>query len=58
MSQVEIYSVVGQSDWRWRVRADNGEIVASGEGYTRREDAERGYRAARDAMINATFEGE
>lgn len=30
-------------DWRWRLRATNGEIVAdSAEGYRRREDCERG----------------
>jgi hypothetical protein len=40
----------GLRDWRWRVKAGNGEIVASGEGYTRREDAERGFRAAARSM--------
>jgi uncharacterized protein YegP (UPF0339 family) len=29
-------------EWRWRLKADNGEIVAVGEGYTREADAERG----------------
>lgn len=30
-------------EWRWRLRATNGNVVAdSGEGYRRREDAERG----------------
>ncbi len=30
--------------WRWRVQAANGRIVAeSGEAYTRKRDAERGY---------------
>jgi len=28
-------------EWRWRMRAANGEVVAvSGEGYTKREHAE------------------
>lgn len=35
---------------RWRLRAANGEIVATGEGYTRPEDAARGFKAARRAM--------
>lgn len=26
--------------WRWRMIADNGEIVATGEAYVRRRDAE------------------
>jgi uncharacterized protein YegP (UPF0339 family) len=30
-------------DWRWRVQAANGEIVATGEGFTRRRDAKRGF---------------
>ncbi len=30
-------------DWRWRLRATNGNILAdSGEGYRRREDCEHG----------------
>jgi hypothetical protein len=43
-------------DWRWRVRARNGEIVASGEGYTRKEDAVRGFKAAAMAMLEAVTE--
>lgn len=27
--------------WRWRLRAPNGEIVAQGEGYTRKSQAHR-----------------
>lgn len=33
----EIYTKttwLGRREWRWRLRARNGEIVASGEGYT------------------------
>ena len=29
-----------QKYWRWRLKAANGEIVASGEGYVNRADAE------------------
>lgn len=40
-------------DWRWRLRAANGEIVAQSEGYTSEGDAKRGvedaWRAARAA---------
>lgn len=29
--------------WRWRIRAENGEVVAdSAEGYVRRRDAQHG----------------
>lgn len=29
----------GQGFWRWRLKAANGEIIASGEGYRNRADA-------------------
>ncbi|MEH3143933.1 MAG: DUF1508 domain-containing protein [Methylobacterium frigidaeris] len=36
--------------WRWRLRAENGEVVAdSGEGYVRREDCEHGIALVRGA---------
>jgi uncharacterized protein YegP (UPF0339 family) len=42
-------------EWRWRVTAANNEIVAAGEGYTRKSDAVRGFqdtaRAVRVAWI-------
>ena len=48
MSKYEIYGdTVGQ--WRWRLKSSNGRIVASGEGYTRRQYAYRGVRAHRKA---------
>lgn len=39
----ELYRALTLLGWRWywRLRAANGEIVASGEGYRRREDAAR-----------------
>lgn len=40
----------GKRGWRWRVRAGNGEIVATGESYTRREDAVRGFHDAAEAF--------
>lgn len=43
----------GEFEHRWRVRAGNGEIVASGEAYTRAEDAERGFLDAASAVITA-----
>ena len=40
-----------EPEWRWRVKAGNHEIVASGEGYTRESDAIRGWEAARSAVL-------
>jgi hypothetical protein len=42
-------------DWRWRVKAGNGEIVAHGEGYTREEDAVRGFKTAAVAVLEASI---
>lgn len=33
------------NEWRWRVKADNGRVVAdSGEGYHNKADAEAGFK--------------
>lgn len=37
-------SLTFEREWRWRLKADNGEIIATGESHTRREDAERAFR--------------
>lgn len=38
--------------WRFRLRAHNGKIIASGEAYTRRRDAVRGaLRVAPNATV-------
>ena len=37
-----------KGEWRWRLRARNGEVIAeSGEGYVRREDCEHGIALVR-----------
>ena len=42
-------------DWRWRLRATNGNVVAdSAEGYRHREDCERGIalvKSSADAQV-------
>lgn len=38
-----------QGQWRFRLRATNGAIVAQSEGYTRKDDAREGCRAAKRA---------
>lgn len=40
-------------EWRWRLKASNGEIVAVSEGYTREDDANRGWEDARVAFEQA-----
>ena len=41
-----------KGEWRWRLVAANGKIIAQSEGYTRRQDARKGARAvARTAPI-------
>jgi uncharacterized protein YegP (UPF0339 family) len=42
--------------YRWRLRAANGEIVAQSEAYTRREDSERGLTAAKESSAEADLE--
>lgn len=41
----------GSDSWGWHAKAKNGEIVAQGEGYTRREDAERAARSLCEAKL-------
>lgn len=50
--KIEVYLATDGS-WRWRLRASNGEVVASGEGYGSRKDAVRGSRALRVAALTA-----
>lgn len=36
---------------RWRLRAANSEIIASGEGYSTKDGAERGFEAVARAVL-------
>ncbi|KNY20485.1 DUF1508 domain-containing protein [Methylobacterium sp. ARG-1] len=39
-----------KGEWRWRLRAQNGAVIAdSGEGYLRREDCEHGIALVRQS---------
>jgi uncharacterized protein len=52
MGKYEVYQdAAGQ--WRWRLAASNGRIVASGEGYKRVAGALRGVAAHRRAAATA-----
>jgi uncharacterized protein YegP (UPF0339 family) len=35
--------------WYWRLRAKNGEIIATGEGYTRKRDALHAIKLVRQS---------
>ncbi len=53
MAKFEIYA--SSNGWRWRLKAGNGEVVATGEEYASKDGAVRGCeavaRAAADAEI-------
>jgi len=56
MARFEVYPTAGE--WRWRLVAGNGEVLASGEGFTRKRDAQRATRAVRFAApLARTVEG-
>lgn len=44
-------------EWRWRLIARNGEIIASGEGFTREKGAHRAVAAVKRAVAKIV-EGE
>ena len=41
--------------WRWRLRAANGEPMAASEAYTRKADAERGVKDVSAAVREASI---
>jgi uncharacterized protein YegP (UPF0339 family) len=44
-------------DWRWRLRHQNGNVIAdSAEGYRRREDCERGIEIVKAASTAPTVD--
>jgi uncharacterized protein YegP (UPF0339 family) len=56
MSKFEVYQ--SKNGYRWRLKAGNGEVVATGEEYTTKDGAMKGCesvaRAAKDAEIVET----
>lgn len=52
MSKFEIYK--SSKGYRWRLKAGNGEIVATGEEYSTKDSAIRGC----EAVARAAFEAE
>lgn len=49
---LDVYEDV-RGEWRWRVKAANGEPVLPGEGHRDRTDAVRAFRAAVAAAVEA-----
>ena len=46
-----------KGEWRWRLRARNGKIIAtSAEGYKRKRDARAGVRLVREYAPRAMIE--
>lgn len=54
----EIYRttpLLRRPEWRWRLKATNGEIIASGEGYRNKADAIKACDLIRDHAAHATI---
>lgn len=56
-SEYEVFQDV-DGEYRWRLKAANGEIVAQSEAYSRKQDAERGAADAANASREAMGNGE
>jgi uncharacterized protein YegP (UPF0339 family) len=52
VARFELYRDEG-GEYRWRFRADNNEIVASGEGYRSREDCEHAVQLIKEQVPQA-----
>ncbi len=54
MSKLEVFPFIN-GEWGFRLKASNGKVVASGEGYKRRSGAIRGAHALQRAAARAQF---
>lgn len=52
-SKFEVYED-GSGQYRWRLKAGNGEIVATGEAYTTKSAAVKGTESVQRAAAEAT----
>ena len=55
MSKFEIYKD-SQGEFRWRLRAANGEVIANGEGYTSKAGCKNGIESVRENAPKAEIE--
>lgn len=53
MARFEVYK--SGNGYRWRLKAGNGEIVASSEQYTTKDGAKRGCRAVQRVASDAAI---
>jgi len=51
----EIYED-SRKEWRFRLKAPNGEIIASSEGYSSKQNAKKGIRAIKKYADSKLFE--
>lgn len=51
MAKFEVYP--SKNGWRWRLKAGNGEVVATGEEYSTKDSAFRGCEAVTRAAADA-----
>jgi uncharacterized protein YegP (UPF0339 family) len=54
-AQFEIYKGAS-GQFRWRLRAANGEIIASGEAYTSKDACKNGIRSVRRSAPKAVLQ--
>jgi uncharacterized protein YegP (UPF0339 family) len=52
-SRVRVELFQGKDGWRWHLVAANGEILASSEGYSSKQAAERTAKLVSDALAGA-----
>jgi hypothetical protein len=55
MAKFEIYKN-RKGEFRWRLRADNNQIIASGEGYTSKAGCKNGIESVRKNAPKAKIE--
>lgn len=53
-AKFEVYKSTGKTGgYRWRLRASNGEIIASGQRYANKAGAKKGITAVKRALARA-----
>jgi uncharacterized protein YegP (UPF0339 family) len=55
MGKFEIYKD-NKGEFRWRLRASNGEVIAMGEGYTSKSGCKKGIESVKKNAAKAEIE--
>lgn len=45
--------LMGGGDWRWRLKSENGEIIAQGDGYATRSQCEKAVAQLKQEVASA-----